>query len=207
MKAVAFPSRPWSLPALAILLTLAGCAPQPIKPVDSWDTHRDRLTALDTWQISGRMAVRLPDDSNSARLRWHQQQDQFRIDLSGPFGQGRTVIRGQPGQVTLTQGSDEPLEASSAEELIWQATGWLIPVDQLLYWVRGIPAPDSVPTRMTTNAAGLVAELEQSGWHLHYSNYTLIDDFWHLPQRIVASRDSIRLTLVIHEWSPLSGSH
>ncbi|MDQ2077639.1 lipoprotein insertase outer membrane protein LolB [Marinimicrobium sp. ABcell2] len=193
----------WPLAALSLLLLgIVGCAPHTLKPIDSWEEHQARVAALESWQISGKLGARLPDNSGSARLRWDQDRDEFRIDLSGPFGQGRTVITGTPGSVTLDQGDDELLEAASAEELIWLATGWLVPVDQLLYWVRGVPSPETQARRMKRDDDGLLSELEQDGWHLRYSNYTLVDGHWHLPRRIIASRDEVRLTLVIHNWSP-----
>src|SRR5690625_7872877 len=88
------PGRALALVTLPLLI-LAGCAPQPLRPVDSWEEHLARVAALETWYVSGQLGVRLPDNSGSARLRWQQTQDDFRIDLSGPFGQGRTLIQGR----------------------------------------------------------------------------------------------------------------
>lgn len=186
---------------LGLAVLLGGCARQPLQPVDSWAEHRSQIAALDSWQISGKLGAKMPGDSGSARLRWQQAPENYRIDLSGPFGQGRMIITGEPGLVRLRQSGEPPLEASSAEELIRQSTGWRLPVDQLLYWVRGIPAPDSRPKRMKKTSAGLLAEFEQEGWQLSYSNYRLVNDRWRLPERIVASHRDIRLTLVIHQWS------
>lgn len=194
------PGRALALVTLPLLI-LAGCAPQPLRPVDSWEEHLARVAALETWYVSGQLGVRLPDNSGSARLRWQQSQDDFRIDLSGPFGQGRTLIQGRPGAVTLQQGGEEPLQASSAEELLWLATEWQVPVEELRYWVRGIPSPEQPIQQLKRNREGLLAELQQGGWHLQYSNYTLVDNRWHLPRRIVAQHEDARLTLVIHTWS------
>jgi len=194
------PGRALALVTLPLLI-LAGCAPQPLRPVDSWEEHLARVAALETWYVSGQLGVRLPDNSGSARLRWQQTQDDFRIDLSGPFGQGRTLIQGRPGAVTLQQGGEEPLQASSAEELLWLATEWQVPVEELRYWVRGIPSPEQPIQQLKRNREGLLAELQQGGWHLQYSNYTLVDNRWHLPRRIVAQHEDARLTLVIHTWS------
>lgn len=194
------PGRALALVTLPLLI-LAGCAPQPLLPVDSWEEHLARVAALETWYVSGQLGVRLPDNSGSARLRWQQTQDDFRIDLSGPFGQGRTLIQGRPGAVTLQQGGEEPLQASSAEELLWLATEWQVPVEELRYWVRGIPSPEQPIQQLKRNREGLLAELQQGGWHLQYSNYTLVDNHWHLPRRIVAQHEGARLTLVIHTWS------
>lgn len=186
---------------LGLAVLLGGCARQPLQPVDSWEEHRNQIAVLDNWQINGKLGARMPNDSGSARLRWEQAPEQYRIDLSGPFGQGRMIITGEPGLVRLRQSGEPPIEASSAEELIRQSTGWRLPVEQLLYWVRGIPAPDSRPKRMKKTAEGLLAELEQDGWQLSYSDYRLVDNRWQLPERIIARHRDIRLTLVIHQWT------
>lgn len=186
---------------LGLAILFSGCARQPLQPVDSWEEHRAQISALQNWQINGKLGAKLPEDSGSARLRWHQEPENYRIDLSGPFGQGRMIITGEPGLVKLRQSGEAPLEAASAEELIHQSTGWRLPVDQLLYWVRGIPAPDSRPKAMKKTAQGLLAELEQEGWQLNYSEYRLVDNRWLLPERIVARHREIRLTLVIHQWT------
>lgn len=189
------------LALLGLILLLGGCARQPLQPIDSWEEHRNQIAALNNWQISGKLGAKLPEDSGSARLRWRQESEGYRIDLSGPFGQGRMIITGEPGLVRLRQSGEPPLEAASAEELIRQSTGWRLPVEQLLYWVRGIPAPDSQSKRMEKTPEGLLAELEQDGWQLSYSNYRLVDNRWHLPERIVARHRDVRLTLVIHQWT------
>lgn len=187
--------------SLCLTLLLAGCARQPLKPIDSWEAHQKRIVAVENWRISGKLGARFPENSGSARLRWLQQGQHYRIDLSGPFGQGQTRITGTPNSASLRQSGEAPIEADSAQELLWQTTGWLIPVEQLLYWVRGIPDPHSQPTHWQKTSAGLLAELTQKGWHLKYEDYTLVNETWHLPTRIVATRDDIRLTLVIYDWS------
>ncbi len=186
---------------LGLSILLGGCARQPLQPIDSWEEHRAQIAALQNWQISGKLGAKLPEDNGSARLRWQQAPEAYRIDLSGPFGQGRMIITGEPGLVRLRQSGEPPLEAASAEELIRQSTGWRLPVEQLLYWVRGIPAPDSRPRRMEKTPQGLLAELEQNGWQLSYSDYRLVNERWRLPERIVARHRDIRLTLVIYQWT------
>lgn len=189
------------LALLGLILLLGGCARQPLKPIDSWEEHRSQIAALNNWQISGKLGAKLPNDSGSARLRWDQEPKGYRIDLSGPFGQGRMIITGEPGLVRLRQNGEAPLEAASAEELIRQSTGWRLPVDQLRYWVRGIPAPEGQPRGVRKTAEGLLAEMVQDGWQLGYSEYRLVDHRWRLPGRIVARHRDIKLTLVIHQWT------
>lgn len=183
-----------------LLVLLAGCARQPVQPVNSWEEHRRATGELETWQLSGKVGARLPENSGSARLRWKQSEQDYRIDLSGPFGQGRVVIETLDQSVQLRQGAEPPLTAATAEELMWQATGWAFPVEQLVYWVRGIPAPDSRHRIVEYTPEGLVKTLYQSGWTLAYSDYKATG-ITPLPGRVIAQRDDIRLTLIIYQWS------
>lgn len=192
--------RPTLLAPLVLLTLLAGCAQQSVKPIDDWETHRRSASELEHWQLSGKVGARLPENSGSARLRWKQTRDDYRIDLSGPFGQGRVVIEALDDRVQLREGGEPPVEAATAEELMWRATGWSFPVEQLKYWVRGIPAPDSQHELVEFTSEGLLKTLRQSDWTLAYDDYQ-DTDLTPLPGRIVAERDDIRLTLIVHEWS------
>lgn len=186
--------------ALALIVMITACARQPLQPVTDWRGHEAAAQSLQHWQLSGKLGVRLPDDSGSARLRWRQSPDDYRIDLSGPFGQGRVIIESTETGVRLRQGGEPPVEADSAETLMWQTTGWQIPVAELTYWVRGIPAPDSRHRVLERTPQGLLKTLRQSGWTLHYSDYATSGQL-PLPGRIIAERQDTRLTLIIYDWS------
>jgi outer membrane lipoprotein LolB len=149
------------------------------------------------------LGVRSPSDSGSASLRWQQAPNSFFIYLSGPLGQKRMEIEGNTTQVELRQNGQPPLRAKSAEALIRKASGWKMPVNQLSYWVRGIPAPGARITRLEQNEQGLISLMQQAGWTLGYSNYqdqTLNDQTLALPGKITAEQGDIRLTLIIRTW-------
>ena len=196
--------RPLTLLALTALM--AACARQPWQApeaIDSWAQHRRAAAQLASWQISGKLGVRLPNDNASARLSWRQERDRFRIDLSGPLGQGRMVIRSDGHSVRLTRSGSEPLEADNADELVWQATGWLFPASDLLYWVRGIAAPGGNYRIREFTPEGLLKTLEQDGWVIHFSRYQSSDQMAAgipLPGQLVAEQQNTRLTLIIHQW-------
>lgn len=187
-------------PLIVLMLIVAGCARQPLQPVDDWEQHQRAAQQLNTWQLSGKLGARLPDNSGSARLRWRQEQSDYRIDLSGPFGQGRVIIETTDTGVRLRQGGEPPLDAVSAEALLWQTTGWRVPVAELNYWVRGIPSPESQHQVLERTPEGLLKTLSQSGWTLHYSDYQATA-LLPLPGRIIAERQDTRLTLVVYDWS------
>ena len=94
-----------------------------------------------------------------AGLFWLQRQDYYDIRLSGPLGRGAARLTGRPGQVSLEVANQGRYEASSPEELLGEQLGWSLPVSHLVWWVRGLPAPDS-KSRLSLNGDSRLATLE-----------------------------------------------
>lgn len=186
------------------LLLLAGCASQsPLPSIDNWDHYQQRLAAIDEWQLQGKIGFRLtgPEGrhSGSANFNWQQQPRDYAIRLYGPLGQGSTWIKSDGKEVKLEQAGKQPLTATSPEELMYQSLGWWLPINDLTYWIRGIPAPYSPIIEQQQSPQGPLNSLHQAGWQLTYSRYNQVED-WQLPGKIVAQRGDIKLTLILKEW-------
>ena len=166
----------------------------------AWQAHRKAVTPLDSWTLQGKLGVRSPGESGSGTVFWLQQQDAYDIRLSGPLGRGATRIQGSDAGVILDIAGQPQTTASSAEALLEQQIGWRLPVEHLLWWVRGLPAPDS-PSRLQLNPDSQLARLSQAGWTVEYSRYQQIDGM-QLPQRLQLSGHDMLLTLVITRWEP-----
>ena len=166
----------------------------------AWQTHRKAVTPFDSWTLQGKLGVRAPNESGSGTLLWLQQQDNYDIRLSGPLGRGATRIQGNDDRVTLDIAGQQQTSARSAGALLEQQVGWRLPVEHLLWWVRGLPAPDS-PSRLQLNPDSQLARLSQAGWTVEYSRYQQIDGM-QLPQRLQLSGHNMLLTLVITRWEP-----
>ena len=106
----------------------------------------------------------------SARLLWQQNQAQFNIDLLGPLGLGHFNILRTDQHTTVTNPKGQKYRAPSAESLFYRHTGIKLPISQLVYWVKGMPAPSS-EYQHTYNEQHLLATLEQDGWVIQYINY------------------------------------
>jgi outer membrane lipoprotein LolB len=191
---------------LFIGLIVSGCAhklPKAPSISEDWPKHQAQVEALKNWQAVGKLAVKVPNDGGSMSLRWQQEPKSFQIDFTGPFGQNILAIAGESDRVTLSEPGKDPITAKTAEELIRRNTGWTIPVAQLAYWVRGLPAPTAKVTHFTPNAQGLIGELEQLDWKVTYGDYLSVingGETISMPGRITAEFKDIRLTLVIREW-------
>lgn len=192
------------LPCLFALL--AGCASN--EPPDDnipfgqgnpalWSQYQQQLEAINSWSIQGKIGIHSPNKSGSGTLYWLQNQQSYDIRLAGPLGRGATHLSGQPGSVHLESGQGTYL-ASSPEELVDQQTGWQLPVSNLLYWIRGLPAPGS-HARLWLNPDSQLALLQQDGWQVHYQSYGNFSGR-RLPERLKLESPDLEVVLVIKQW-------
>ncbi|MCP5358413.1 MAG: outer membrane lipoprotein LolB [Pseudomonadales bacterium] len=180
---------------------LAACAtPRMDAPVnDNWQTRRNVLSALTSWEFTGRIGVRDERESQSSRIRWRQSKDDYIINLWGTLNAGATEITGRPGQVVLQQEGKSPLRAATPEDLVYEQLGYELPVSQLSYWIKGIPAPGSAG-QPSFNEENHLVSLEQDGWHVQYMAYTRYT-LESLPTRIRIEKPPLRLDFVRLDWT------
>ncbi len=188
-------------------LLLAGCAGLgPREDVSgqgnasAWRQHKAEVATIDGWQIDGKVGIRAPQDSGSGVLFWLQRRDYYDIRLSGPLGRGATRLTGREGDIRLEVANQGRYQAESPEALLEEQIGWRLPVSHLLWWIRGLPAPDS-KSRLTLNADSRLARLEQDGWRVEYADYQQQNGYW-LPQRLKLFGEDLDITLVIKAWQP-----
>ena len=198
-----------TLIALLAILLLTRCAnlpdtgAPPAGPIDT-QAHEQRLRAIAQWHLQAKAGLRSPEQNGSARLDWQHSSSDFQISLSGPLGQGRVELKSTPEGVVLTQPDSEPLYATSAEALLYQQTGWDLPVSLLADWLLGLPATERPIDNLKRTDNGLLASLTQAGWQLSYLNYQAVADVY-LPGKVIATRElgndqRIRLVVAVYDW-------
>ena len=195
-----------------LIALLAGCAGfgsrealQGQGDPQQWRAHKEQLSTLDGWQINGKVGIRAPRDSGSGTLFWLQRQDYYDIRLAGPLGRGAARLTGRPGGVVLEVANQGRYEAPSPEALLEQQLGWQLPVSHLVWWVRGLPAPDS-KSQLTLGDDSRLASLSQDGWQVQYLSYTEQNGYW-LPERLKLHGKDIDVTLVVKDWQPRQLGH
>jgi len=188
--------------AALVCMLLAGCVADPRMdaPVnEDWQARRALLESLTLWEFTGRIGVRDDKESHSSRIRWQQQGDRYVINLWGTLNAGATEIVGRPGEVILQQEGKSPLTAVTAEDLVYDQLGYELPVAQLSFWIKGMPAP-GVEGSPSFNAEHHLIALEQDGWlvqYLGYTNYATES----LPTRIRIEKPPLRLDFVRLDWT------
>jgi outer membrane lipoprotein LolB len=205
------------LAALALMVgVFAGCAttapPRTAAPPLSAEmlaerqrTRSEWLGLYDTWSFSGRAAISKGSKGGSGRIEWRQHdQRHYEIALSAPVTRQSWRLRGdlhsEAGRIEGLDGG--PREGGSAQDLLFETTGWDVPVQQLGSWVRGAPAVDSPLQSVVYDAEGRPASFEQAGWTVRYAEWrpgpTGQPD---LPVRIEAESGDARVRLLIEDWT------
>jgi outer membrane lipoprotein LolB len=191
----------------SLIALLAGCSSLTSREAlegqgDSarWQAHKQQVGSLDAWQISGKVGIRAPKDSGSGTLFGLQRQDYYDIRLSGPLGRGAARLTGRPGAILLEVANQGRYKAASPEALLQQQLGLNLPVSHLLWWIRGLPSPNS-KSRLTLDSASRLAQLRQDGWEVDYLSYAEQNGFW-LPERLKLNGHDLQVTLVIKDWQP-----
>ncbi len=185
---------------------LAGCASRTVDTgrevsdevkEQRWELHRERLSQLRAWHMTGRLNLKVPGRSGTMSLDWRQQVDQYKLILDGPFGTSVARISGDRDGVSVTA-SDETRYGPSPELLLYSMTGWQFPVSNLRYWVRGLPAPGS-DAKIQLNNLGYPEQIEQQGWTVDYQQYGLNHSV-RLPAKLTVSHGDVRLSLMANNW-------
>ena len=153
----------------------------------------------DQWRLIGKLGVRTEADSGSVTIDWQQRGDAYTIRINGPLGQGNLRVEGNSQSITLQQPGRQPVASTTPELLLRETLGWFVPIDNLRYWVQGIPSSDDVIHRPVYDEQGMLVAFEQADWSVSISRYKSVEK-WLLPYRIKIKRDEIELILAIHQW-------
>lgn len=188
---------------LLLTVAIAGCTavtppPAPEVKIPKQD-RQAALNQIQSWNVSGKIAVQTPNDSGSASVDWAQNHSRYRISLLGPLGSGGLKLSGQPGAVTLQTADGKRYTASSPEQLLAERWGFHLPVSNLKYWIRGLPAPGSV-SNARYDSYGRLSELSQQGWRVRYLGYTRVSGI-DLPTKIFANSTALNVKMMIYNWT------
>ena len=193
-----------TLIVVPISLLIACAPPRPaaellqnqVMPVEQ---RKAKTETVSSWNIRGAMAAKNKNKGWSATMNWVQNgPSDYQIRLMGPLG-GGTVLINKKGNTITFQDSAKKITSHNAEELLVQQTGIRLPVNNLYYWVRGLPAPGPVKAEYHDQYNHL-AELKQSGYTINFAKYTSINGI-DLPSLIRLEGNGVMVKVVIQKWT------
>lgn len=189
---------------LAAALMLAGCAQLQTRPGNTeaaelrWAQRSEALTAVQGFSLQGRFTQ---VGGSGGNLRWQQRaNDQFELQLSGPFGAGAIAMTGTVERVEVRSKEGSQI-TTDPQQWMLQHLGWTLPLDGLRAWALGLPAEGPVD-HYQLDEAGQLDLLEQDGWTVRFDRYKAVGSLT-LPGRIEAAQGDLQLRLVIDRWEAL----
>jgi outer membrane lipoprotein LolB len=197
--------------SLAPICLLTACTtPKPVvyespplqTPPNQHQSHNDKTTSptsLSSWTLSGALAAKNTKTAWTASVNWQQNGlNHYLIRLFGPLGNGTVIIKKQ-GYLTTYQDGKHTVSSTNADDLLMKKTGVRLPVINLYYWVRGIPAPGNIEFKQYDASKQLII-LKQAGYTINYTSYTKVNNL-NLPNKIRLEGHGITIKWVIKHWS------
>lgn len=196
---------------LLVLLFLSGCTAA-FKPVTAVNQSANdaKLIALTHWELKGRMAFKSQQESVSAYVRWVQNKQNFSLTLTNVIGV--TILSlSFDGSIATLDVDGEQYTHTDPQQLLFDVSGWEIPVNRLSYWVKGLAAATD-KTRRTSD--GLVTQITsavshqnnrtnpQALWKVDFGQYAQEKGIV-LPRNLTISQNlhAVSIKLKINEWT------
>lgn len=152
------------------------------------------------FKLSGAIAVNNNGKGWNAALTWSQQgPNSYNIHLTGPLGAKSVTISKQGSNVVYQNGS-KIIKAQDDSELFLKKTKINLPINNLYYWVRGIPAPGNI-TYSKKDKLDNYELISQDGFTIIYSQYITNRDGVNLPCKIKITKSHLTIKLIIKNWS------
>lgn len=194
---------------LVFALVLSGCTTPDIRPVpadpdQAWQQRQLALAGLRQWDLRARIAMRYGDEGGQADFLWTRSEQQNDMRLVGPWGKGLVRLRFNSDTAELTDDTGHIDSGPDASELLYQATGWVIPVGKLYAWMAGRPVSDDAQRQL--DQYGRLQRLSEAGWTIEYQQYQRFGQ-WELPRKLTLSQQRsddgqrrVSVRLVVSNW-------
>ncbi len=191
------------LPALLALM-LGGCAtienaPAPSNKLMSSTARNSKLDALHSWQANGAISITNNNKTDMGSFTWAQNGLAYDFSTFGPLNAGSIRIAGHPGKATLWKNVNTPISAGSPEAIMKKELGWFLPLSNLRFWSRGLPAPD-VANKTHYDKFGHLEQPHQQGWRIDYHRYQSAGKGYDLPRNLIMTNGNMRVKVVIKQW-------
>ncbi|WP_239688680.1 lipoprotein insertase outer membrane protein LolB [Aquitalea magnusonii] len=130
---------PLLVAVLAGSLLLAGCATETVfRPAGSASSAvQDR-----PFTVSGRISINMDGKGSVGQFDWSHQPQADQLSVNSPLGSTMAQLRRDASGVTLLA-DGKSWQAANVEDLTHDVLGWTLPLGNLVWWIRGLPAPDA----------------------------------------------------------------
>ncbi len=179
-----------------VSMKLPTTAQSPFKK-QSFAQRRQSLKQITQWNIDGAFSFQQKGRAAIAAYKWKQNENRYLLQVHSSLDIYSVKITGSPGHVTLWQSDHKHFTAQSPERLMQKRLGWSLPISNLNYWIRGLPAPLKYTAKF--DAYGHITQLQQDAWHITFSNYITVNNV-DLPRTLRISSPNLKMKIVVKHW-------
>ncbi len=193
-----------ALSAFCSVVLLAGCVTAPVshEPLIA-PAQEELLRGLGNFRLDGRASVQAGDEAFNPSLSWRQKGPESQLKLSGPLGAGSMALSYSPQSLRVTTSRGEKLENAEAERALAAQLGFLRLSERCATgcWVlrhrvnrrqgRRVMQPGASPKSRSRDG-----RIQYDRWTDVATSAGVVK----LPQRLTATRASLRLRLFVDRW-------
>ncbi|MDD1781487.1 lipoprotein insertase outer membrane protein LolB [Enterovibrio sp. ZSDZ35] len=189
---------------LLSFLSLSGCTTTPPVPLTQWETHQTALSDIQNFTVKGKVALISPEQRVSANFVWQQQGDNLSLRLTNFLGATLLKLDATPHRAELTDNDGKRYVGGNAANLLKSLTGIALPVDDMMFWIKGLPAAGNEYQLGADNRLASLSEnpigSNKPGWQLDYLSYDS-NTASLLPAKIKMFKNDQKVNLVISQWT------
>lgn len=190
---------------LSLSLLLSGCSlfqrQQAVETPLSTTVREQQISAMQQFSLQASVGIKSPADSISGNLNWQQHSPkQYQARLSNFLGISLFELSDNGEQSSISI-KGETYSASDSSTLLWQLSGWSMPLHDMPLWLRGLPGIGTrniqrdefgrVVSFNLTDSTGIV-------WQMQYQSF--FPDSLALPKRMLLTSSDTQIKLVVRSW-------
>ncbi len=164
----------------------------------TWKQRQRQLNVIKKWDIKGSLGITYNDQTEFAHFEWQRQNTAYAITLSSTLDIGSVKLIGDAKQVTLWKSATDKVTAATPEELMQTQLGWSLPLENLKYWIVGLPSPKML-YKATYDAYNHLATLKQGNWRIQYLGFAAFKGI-DLPMKLTITNPQLHVKIVINTW-------
>ncbi|MCD6046319.1 MAG: lolB, partial [Gammaproteobacteria bacterium] len=166
----------------------------------SWDERQRTLSQLTHWHSIGALAIQTAKGNDALQFDWQlQSENDYSLRFIGPVGTGYGTLKTTPKESVYFAPKGKTYVDRNAEALLPKVTGWQLPVNNLYYWARGLPAPGSTANLQFDNSHSYLTGLHQDGFDVIFQNYSGVGKV-DLPSKLLIQNADVKVKIVVTRW-------
>ncbi|MGP1944772.1 MAG: lipoprotein insertase outer membrane protein LolB [Arsenophonus sp. ET-KM2-MAG3] len=166
-----------------------------------WINHQQQLIKLKKFETRGSFVYIDVNNKIYTNFFWQQYAiSNYCLLFTNPLGRTELKLNITPHTIKIVDREGKKYVNNHPTQLIYQLTGMKIPIENLSYWLIGLPIN---VTSFTLDKRGLLKTIEYrkngKNWHLNYFSYYQFSQP-KLPSYIELTQDKQRIILKMHSW-------